>query len=89
MQDAWFRRVVLSLLIDYGCILGIACNKSISVSSLISFKNQVRIAIMMTDLSGSSKECFSAEKMNLLVREVKACEQTSCSNSRIPPIIKE
>ena len=40
---AWFKRVVLSLLINHGCVFGVTCNRPITVSSPIPFKSQVRL----------------------------------------------
>lgn len=52
-SDTWFKRVVLNLLIIRGCVLGVACNKPISV---ISHFCSAWIALMRADLPGSKKE---------------------------------
>lgn len=46
VPGAGFKMVVLSLLINEGCDLGIACNKPISVASLFSIKSQVCVYLL-------------------------------------------
>jgi len=77
----WSKRVVPSLLMSHGCVLGITDNKPIRVSSPIPFKSQLRsrhggFAIYMAEFASGKTKRFSSEEMDLLVREVKPCEQT-------------
>ncbi len=60
--------------------MGVSFNKPIRVSCPIPFKSQVRfvpwrVAIMMANFPSVEKERFTREETDLLVCEVKVCEQ--------------
>lgn len=64
---AWFKGVVLSPLINHGCVLGVTCNTPNRVPSPIPSKSQVRshlngLDLIMGDLPASKREHFSAEE---------------------------
>ena len=73
-------------------VLGVMCNKPIRVSSPIPFKSQLRsrpggFAIYMEEFASGKTEHGSREETDLVVREVKAREQTNYGASRIPPYL--
>jgi len=78
---AWSKRVVPILLMSNRCVLGLMCNKPMRVSFPIPFKSQLHsrhggYTIYMAEFASVKTERFSSEETDLLVREVKAREQT-------------
>lgn len=69
-QKSWFKRILLSLVINHGCVLGVTCNKPIRVPFPFQFKTfkklgglaPWRIAIMILVFIFSNRERFSAEE---------------------------
>ncbi len=72
--STWSKRVVPILLMSNGCVLDIACNKPIRVSSPFPFKSQLLLRhgefdIYMAKFASAKTEGVSREETDLLVRK--------------------